>query len=97
MSLPDFGESEDLPPGIHRATLRETLERFGAETPRRKVIASDLARASWLLLNLADAAMADCQFSPRIVTVAGSMSQGVSWASSNGEPMPPRECGFPSC
>ena len=44
MSLPNFGGSEDLPPGIHRATLRETLERFGAGSPRRKVIASRLER-----------------------------------------------------
>lgn len=44
MSLPDFGEGEDLPPGIHHANLRETLERFGAETPWRRVIALRLER-----------------------------------------------------
>ncbi len=34
----------DLPEGVHRASLREVLERFGVETVRRRVIASRLAR-----------------------------------------------------
>jgi hypothetical protein len=45
MSLPNFTDSGDLPPGIHRATLRETLERFSARTLRRSVVASRLDRA----------------------------------------------------
>lgn len=39
MSLPTFTESGDLPPGVHRLTLREALERFGIESPRRRLIA----------------------------------------------------------
>ena len=44
MSLPAFTESGDLPLGIHRATLRETVERFGTPTDRRKQIALRLER-----------------------------------------------------
>lgn len=44
MRLPAFTETRELPPGIHRATLRETVERFGTGTPRRKVIALRLER-----------------------------------------------------
>ena len=44
MALPRLTESGDLPPGIHRATLREILERFGTATTRRKVIALRLER-----------------------------------------------------
>ena len=43
MPLPDF-EGEDLPPGIHRATLRETLDRFVSQTPQRRVIGLRLER-----------------------------------------------------
>ncbi len=39
-----FTESGDLPPGVHRATLAETLERFGTGLPRRKVMALRLQR-----------------------------------------------------
>jgi len=31
---PPFTEGGDLPPGVHRATLRETLERFVESTSR---------------------------------------------------------------
>lgn len=44
MALSDFTQTGDLPPGIHRARLRETVERFGTTTPRRKVIALRLER-----------------------------------------------------
>jgi len=37
--LPAFTNSGDLPPGVHRATLREALERFGTGSPRRQVMA----------------------------------------------------------
>ena len=43
MSLPEL-EGEDLPPGLHPATLRETMERFGAHTPWRRLIALRLER-----------------------------------------------------
>ncbi len=39
MPLPAFTNSGDLPPGVHRATLREALERFGTGSPRRQVMA----------------------------------------------------------
>jgi hypothetical protein len=42
--LPAFTETGELPPGIHRATLRETVERFCTGAPRRKVIALRLER-----------------------------------------------------
>jgi hypothetical protein len=42
--LPPFVESGDLPSGVHPATLREALQRFGTASPRRKVIALRLER-----------------------------------------------------
>jgi hypothetical protein len=33
-----------LPPGIHPASLSETLQRFGAGTPQRKLVATRLTR-----------------------------------------------------
>jgi hypothetical protein len=39
-----FTASGDLPAGIHRATLRETLDRFGTGSPKRKVRALRLER-----------------------------------------------------
>lgn len=47
MPLPEF-EGEDLPPGVHRATLRETLDRFGDQTPARQVVGLRLERV-WRL------------------------------------------------
>ena len=44
MALPAFAESGDLPPGIHRATWQETLDRFGAASARRKVLSLRLQR-----------------------------------------------------
>jgi hypothetical protein len=42
VSLPEILPNGFLPPGVHRATLREILIRFGADTPRRQVLASRL-------------------------------------------------------
>jgi len=42
--LPPFTESGDLPPGVHRATLPEALQRFGTGSPHRKVMALRLER-----------------------------------------------------
>ena len=36
MSLPEFNESGDLPPGIHRATLNEVIRRFGLTGGQRE-------------------------------------------------------------
>jgi hypothetical protein len=39
VALPAFTSSGDLPLGVHRATLREILVRFGIGSPRRQVMA----------------------------------------------------------
>ena len=44
MSLPPFTASGDLPPGIHRATLAEALERFGSGSPQRMLVGLRLER-----------------------------------------------------
>ena len=44
MSLPSFTESGDLPEGVHAASLREALVRFGAGGTRRKAVALRLER-----------------------------------------------------
>lgn len=44
MTLPDFNEDGDLPPGVHPATLDEVLVRFGRGWPERRVAAGRLAR-----------------------------------------------------
>ena len=35
MPLPEFNANGDLPPGIHRATLQDVIERFGGLTGTR--------------------------------------------------------------
>jgi hypothetical protein len=44
VSLPPFAASGDLPPGIHRATLAEVLERFGSGSPQRMLVGLRLER-----------------------------------------------------
>ena len=44
MPLPPFIASGDLPPGIHRATLSEVLERFGSRSPQRMLVDLRLER-----------------------------------------------------
>lgn len=39
MPLPPFDENGDLPIAVHRATLRETIARFGTVNPRRMIVA----------------------------------------------------------
>jgi hypothetical protein len=41
---PDFNESGDLPPGVHRATLAEVLDHFGQGTRQRQIMARRLTR-----------------------------------------------------
>ena len=43
-SLPPLGKDGDLPPGIYRATLRETLRRFGKGSWQRVAVARRLER-----------------------------------------------------
>jgi hypothetical protein len=42
--LPAFTDVGDLPPGVHRATLPETVARFGAGPLGRKTLAGRLER-----------------------------------------------------
>lgn len=44
MPLPPFTVSGDLPPGIHRATLSDVLERFGSRSPQRMLVGLRLER-----------------------------------------------------
>ncbi len=44
MPLPSFNGDDDLPPGIHRCSLREAVERFGTGSVRRVAVASRLER-----------------------------------------------------
>jgi hypothetical protein len=44
MALPAFNEEGDLPPGIHRATLSEALERFGQGSIQRCAVSDRLNR-----------------------------------------------------
>lgn len=44
MSLPPFTGVGDLPPGVHRASLREVLDRFGAGSRQRMAVAERLER-----------------------------------------------------
>jgi hypothetical protein len=51
MPLPSFNENGDLPPGIHRATLSETLKHFGTGSSQRRVIVTRLERIYRLALS----------------------------------------------
>ena len=44
MLLPPFTASGDLPPGIHRATLSDVLERFGSRSPQCMLVGLRLER-----------------------------------------------------
>ena len=44
MPLPSIQEAEDLPPGVHPASLQELLVHFGQATPQRKLIGMRLKR-----------------------------------------------------
>ncbi len=44
MKLPAFNEEGDLPPGVHRATLPDVLERFGQGSLQRCAVAARLSR-----------------------------------------------------
>ena len=41
---PKFNRNGDLPPGIHKATLRDVVEHFGKGTLQREVVAQRLKR-----------------------------------------------------
>jgi len=42
--LPEFNETGDLPSGVHRASLADTVARFGTVSDRRKLVARRLER-----------------------------------------------------
>lgn len=44
MPLPELTESGELPPGVHRASLQETLERFGKGRLQRITVGERLER-----------------------------------------------------
>jgi hypothetical protein len=43
MPLPDFNANGDLPPGVHRASWTEVMDRFGEKTGQREVCTRRLA------------------------------------------------------
>ena len=49
MALPDFNAEGDLPPGVYRATLFETLEVFGQGSIQRRAVANRLQRVHRLI------------------------------------------------
>ena len=51
MPLPFFNHNGDLPPGIYRATLSATLNRFGSGSLQRRLIAKRLERIYRLALS----------------------------------------------
>jgi hypothetical protein len=44
VALPPFNAEGDLPPGVHRATLLEILQRFGQGAVQRRAVADRLNR-----------------------------------------------------
>jgi hypothetical protein len=44
VALPGFNEEGDLPPGVHRATLAEVLQRFGSGSVQRRAVGDRLNR-----------------------------------------------------
>jgi len=44
VALPAFNPSGDWPPGVHRATLREAMVRFGRGSARRRLLAQRIER-----------------------------------------------------
>jgi predicted nucleotidyltransferase len=44
MPLPEFDHRGDLPLGVHPATIKDVVERFGHGTPQREVVTSALQR-----------------------------------------------------
>ena len=51
MPLPVFNDNGNLPQGVYRATLSETLNRFGTSSLRRKLVATRLERVYRLALS----------------------------------------------
>lgn len=52
--IPDFDEHGNLPPGTYRASVSETLKRFGSGSPKRRLLTKHLRE---LLVWLQDVAV----------------------------------------
>jgi hypothetical protein len=50
ISLPAYNDYGDLPPGLHRASLSEVIERFDTKSPRRSLLSERLARIYGLVV-----------------------------------------------
>lgn len=50
MTLPEFTETGDLPTGVHKASLTETIAAFGTASDRRKLLALRLERIQQIAL-----------------------------------------------
>ena len=44
MALPDFNDKGDLPEGVHQSTIDEVILRFGAGTPQRQLVTTNLLK-----------------------------------------------------
>jgi 3-hydroxy-3-methylglutaryl CoA synthase len=52
-NLPPFNDEGDLPPGVHRATLAETMQRFGEGSVQRRAVGERLgAQPERLFVNV---------------------------------------------
>jgi len=51
--LPELGDLGDLPPGVHRVSLRQVIATFGRGTPQRAIVATRLARIHALAMGTA--------------------------------------------
>ena len=49
LPLPPFNQEGQLPPGVHRATLSEALQRFGQGSLQRRAVADRLSRVYQLV------------------------------------------------
>jgi hypothetical protein len=49
VALPPLTAAGDLPPGVHRASVAEVIDRFGTSSPVRKVVGLRLERIVALL------------------------------------------------
>jgi hypothetical protein len=51
VALPAFNQEGNLPPGVHRVTLAEVLQRFGSGSLQRRAVADRLNRLSQLAVS----------------------------------------------
>jgi hypothetical protein len=92
VALPDFTDTGDLPGGAHKASLSETVARFGAASDQRKRLAIRLNRIYQLALQTAELArfvvfgsFVTDKFEPNDVDVFMIMSDNFNMQSLVGE------------